>query len=140
MVYSSRYHRLLIYDIKRNTKIDSMGPFFILTVRGLSLLFICILFFKVLGRIGPWIHTRDNTGSKILNHIQIIQYPYRVERLMDLRVRAPCRHWQLQNQVKKSLLFISTVELRTVEGGKRLYLDNDFVATLVFGKDSDMTC
>ena len=24
---SSRYHRLLIYDIKRTTKIDGMGPF-----------------------------------------------------------------------------------------------------------------
>ena len=24
---SSRYHRLLIYDVKRTTKIDGMGPF-----------------------------------------------------------------------------------------------------------------
>ena len=24
---SSRYHRLLIYDVKRTTEIDSMGPF-----------------------------------------------------------------------------------------------------------------
>ena len=24
---SSRYHRLLIYDVKRTNKIDSMGPF-----------------------------------------------------------------------------------------------------------------
>ena len=27
---SSRYHRLLIYDVKRTTKIDDMGPFNIL--------------------------------------------------------------------------------------------------------------
>ena len=27
MKMSSRYHRLLIYDVKRTTKIDGMGPF-----------------------------------------------------------------------------------------------------------------
>ena len=27
MKISSRYHRLLIYDVKRTTKIDGMGPF-----------------------------------------------------------------------------------------------------------------
>ena len=27
MKISSRYHRLLIYDIKRTTKLDGMGPF-----------------------------------------------------------------------------------------------------------------
>ena len=27
MKISSRFHRLLIYDVKRNTNIDSMGPF-----------------------------------------------------------------------------------------------------------------
>ena len=32
MKMSSRYHRLLIYDVKRNSKIDGMGPFKLLTV------------------------------------------------------------------------------------------------------------
>ena len=27
MKISSRYHRLLIYDVKKTTKIDGMGPF-----------------------------------------------------------------------------------------------------------------
>ena len=27
MKMSSRYHRLLIYDVKRNSEIDDMGPF-----------------------------------------------------------------------------------------------------------------
>ena len=27
MIISSRYHWLLIYDVKRTTKIDGMGPF-----------------------------------------------------------------------------------------------------------------
>ena len=27
MKMSSRYHRLLIYDVKRTTEIDGMGPF-----------------------------------------------------------------------------------------------------------------
>ena len=27
MKISSRYHRILIYDVKRNIKIDSIGPF-----------------------------------------------------------------------------------------------------------------
>ena len=27
MKINSRYHRLLIYDVKRTTKIDGMGPF-----------------------------------------------------------------------------------------------------------------
>ena len=27
MKISSRYYRLLIYDVKRNTKIDGIGPF-----------------------------------------------------------------------------------------------------------------
>ena len=27
MKMSSRHHRLLIYDVKRTTKIDGMGPF-----------------------------------------------------------------------------------------------------------------
>ena len=30
---SSRYHRLLIYDVSRNTKIDGMGPFKHITLK-----------------------------------------------------------------------------------------------------------
>ena len=32
MKTSSRYHRLMIYDVKRNSKIDGMGPFKLLAV------------------------------------------------------------------------------------------------------------
>ena len=32
MKLSSRYQRLFIYDVKRNTKIDGMGPFNIIPI------------------------------------------------------------------------------------------------------------
>ena len=66
MKMSSRYHRLLIYDVKRTTKIDGMGPFdiksLVASVHNLTVLLIffnSILFiFWFLQFSGSGIHSK----------------------------------------------------------------------------------